>query len=226
MDVKEFVYGTFIEEVKNRFLCKVQVQGEIAECYIPSSCRLENFIRLTGSTVLLKENKTKGCRTKYSVYAVKSGRTFVLLNLSQSNRTIEEQIHKPMFSFLGKRNNVVREKSIAGYKCDLFVEDTETIIEVKSIISNSRTALFPTVHSERATKQLDKICQLLDSGYHVCYVFASLIPGVTEIRINNKDEPYSNHFKQCINKGMTCLGLTIKLSKNTTTVGKLIPISY
>ena len=29
MDVKELVYGTFIEEVKNRFLCKVKIQDEI-----------------------------------------------------------------------------------------------------------------------------------------------------------------------------------------------------
>ena len=189
MDVKELVYGTFIEEVKNRFLCKVKIQDEIIECYIPSSCRLENFIRLNGSTVLLKENKTNGCRTKYSVFAVKSGRTFVLLNLSQCNRIIEEQIHKQMFSFLGKRNNVVREKTVEGYKCDLFIEDTKTIIEVKSIISNSKTALFPTVHSERGTKQLFKLCELMGSGYHVCYVFASLIPDVTEIRINSEDVP-------------------------------------
>ena len=64
MDVKELVYGTFIEEVKNRFLCKVKIQDEIIECYIPSSCRLENFIRLNGSTVLLKENKTNIWATK------------------------------------------------------------------------------------------------------------------------------------------------------------------
>ena len=39
--------GTFIKESKNRFLCEVLVDKKITECYIPSSCRLDNFLELT-----------------------------------------------------------------------------------------------------------------------------------------------------------------------------------
>ena len=40
----ELKIGIFETEIKNRFLCSVCVNGETVTCYIPSSCRLSNFI--------------------------------------------------------------------------------------------------------------------------------------------------------------------------------------
>ena len=53
-----YIYGTFQMEIKNRFLCSVNIDGKDETCYIPSSCRLSNFIDMTGRTVLLKPIET------------------------------------------------------------------------------------------------------------------------------------------------------------------------
>ena len=108
------IYGTFKEESKNRFLCQVTINSKNVECYIPSSCRLGNFIDMKGRTVLLKHNQAKDARTEYAVYAVKIKNEFILLNLSQANRIIEEALPKRRFSFLGLRRQIVREKKIGG----------------------------------------------------------------------------------------------------------------
>ena len=52
-----FKRGIFKEELKNRFLCLVEVDGEDTLCYIPSSCRLSNFVSMAGKTVLLCKRK-------------------------------------------------------------------------------------------------------------------------------------------------------------------------
>lgn len=101
MTESQIIYGTFKEETKNRFLCQVTIDNEDVECYIPSSCRLGNFIDMKGRTVLLKHNQAKDARTKYAVYAVKIKNEFILLNLSQANRIIEVALPKRRFSFLG-----------------------------------------------------------------------------------------------------------------------------
>ena len=85
----EFIYGTFIKETPNRFLCTVLIDNETVECYIPSSCRLSNFLTLEGQTVILTPNNNPKARTRFSVYAVKVGKQFILLNLSKANRIIE-----------------------------------------------------------------------------------------------------------------------------------------
>lgn len=206
------ITGVFKTELKNRFLCTVSVDGVDVTCYIPSSCRLSNFIDLSGKTVLLKPNQSPSTRTTYAVYAVKHGRQFILLNLAQANRVIEAQLPRRYFSFLGKRKKVLHEICINNYKTDLFVRDTNTIIEIKSILSFEKSASFPSVYSERAVGQLKKLSQLLDAGYKVCYLFVSLNPGVKELRINKSVSDYYDAFQECVNKGMLVRVFSLRMT--------------
>ncbi len=203
--------GVFKEELKNRFLCLVTIDGEDTLCYIPSSCKLSNFIELTGKQVLLLPVGSPNSRTEYSVYALCVRNTQVLLNLSKANRAVEHSIKSRRFSALGKRSHVRKEFTVEGYKCDLFIEDTNTIVEIKSILSFDSEARFPSMHSQRAIDQLTKLSQLLDKGYKVCYVFASLNPKVRQIRLNPENMDYQELFRQCINKGMMIKGVAIRL---------------
>ena len=207
----DYVYGTFRTEIKNRFLCNVNIAGEEVTCYIPSSCRLSNFIDMTGRMVLLRPIETPNARTPYAVYAVKYRKNFILLNLAQANRIIEAQFHRRYFSFLGMRKNVQREYKIGNYKTDLFIHDTNTLIEIKSTLSFSRKSIFPTVYSERAVKQLKEISRLLDEGYRACYILVSLNPSVKEIVINAEVKDYYNTFMECIEKGMTYCAFSVRL---------------
>lgn len=61
MSEPEVKYGIFKTEIKNRFLCTVNVDGIDTLCYIPSSCRLSNFINMNGRGVLLLPIKEKEC---------------------------------------------------------------------------------------------------------------------------------------------------------------------
>lgn len=173
-----FKRGIFKEELKNRFLCLVEVDGEDTLCYIPSSCRLSNFVSMAGKTVLLSPVAATDARTKYSVEALAVGHEFVLLNMSKANKVVIDNIHSRRFAILGKRNSIKKECTIAGYKSDLYIEDTKTVVEIKSILSFRGEAEFPSVYSQRAVDQLMKIEDLLEKGYRACYVFVSLNPKV------------------------------------------------
>lgn len=221
-----FVYGTFIQETKNRFLCTVRINSEEVECYIPSSCRLSNFLDLRGRTVLLTPNQDKAARTRYAVYAVKVGRQYILLNLSKPNRVLEAELHKRRFSFLGKRKSIFHEKTLEGYKCDLYIEDTRTIVEIKSLLSFEQTAYFPSVYSERGIKQLTKLAELLEQGYRVCYMFVSLNPRIKEIRLNEAIEDYAKAFRTFLDKGMICYGLAVSLSREDIKISSGMSVVY
>lgn len=152
-----FKRGIFKEELKNRFLCLVEVDGEDTLCYIPSSCRLSNFVSMAGKTVLLSPVAATDARTKYSVEALAVGHEFVLLNMSKANKVVIDNIHSRRFAILGKRSSIKKECTIAGYKSDLYIEDTKTVVEIKSILSFRGEAEFPSVYSQRAVDQLMKI---------------------------------------------------------------------
>lgn len=210
------VYGIFKEEIKNRFLCLVTVGFSDVVCYIPSSCRLSNFLDLTGRRVMLVPTASKKARTQYSVYAVEYRHRLIPLNLALANRVIENQIRSRRFAFLGKRGDVLREHFADGYKADLYIENTKTILEIKSILSFDREAVFPTVYSERGVKQLEKLLKLIDKGYKVAYIFIALNPQTKAVQLNHEIVEYASLFSACIQKGMHCHAYAVRLTKDNT----------
>lgn len=219
----EFVEGYFIRELKNRFLCEVEVDSKLAVCYVPSSCHLGNFLELTGKQVLLLPNKSKDTRTQYSLFAVPHRRSYIILNTSLANRAVESSIHQRRFAFLGKRNIVKKEITKGGYKWDLFMEETSTFIEIKSVISTGTKAVFPTVYSERTIKQLQLIRKRLLEGDKVCFMIVSLSPYVKEICLDHDTELYFS-MKECIDLGLILKGYTIRLKNGEMAIEKEIPI--
>lgn len=220
----DIIIGTFVSEIKNRFLCHVKIGGEVYECYIPSSCRLSNFLSLEGKQVLLMKTRGNKTRTKYAVYAVKFRKNYLLLNLSLTNRVIEENIHRRIFCKLGSRRQVVREQTLEGYKSDLYIKDTRTIIEIKSLLTTNKTGVFPTVYSERSIVQLKKIRNLLRLGYRVCYMLVSLNPYIEYIVLNNAELEFYNLFMECLENGMVCMGVALEFVNGKPTVRNLVNI--
>ena len=87
-------------------------------------------------------------------------------------------------------------------------------MEIKSILSFGKEAVFPTVYSQRAIDQLLKISTLLDAGYSACYLFVSMNPSVKQVVVNKDIEEYSKAFKQCISKGMKVKGVSVKIEND------------
>ncbi|HBT63223.1 MAG TPA: hypothetical protein DEB10_00995 [Ruminococcaceae bacterium] len=218
MSEPEVKYGKFKTEIKNRFLCTVNVDGIDTLCYIPSSCRLSNFINMKGRMVLLLPIKKENARTKYSVYAIQYRRGFVPVSLSSVNQVIKNELNRRIFSFLGSRKQVFGEKSIDGYKSDLYIEDSDTVVEIKSILSFGKEALFPTVSSERANHQLENIRELLLNGHKVCYMFISMYGGTKQITVNEEQTEYFSLFRKCIEVGMTVRGFSLYMDNGVPKV--------
>ena len=219
-----FKIGVFKEELKNRFRCVVTIDDLDTICYIPSSSRLSNFVDLSNRVVMLRPIKKKDAKTQYSVYAVKYNRSFVLLDLSSVNKVVEKQLPRRLFNFLGSRARVKRENVIGDYKCDLFLEDSNTIIEIKSLLSFDKDAVLPTVYSERAIKQLTKIKQLLLDGHKVFYFIASLYQGVEQVRMNPDQPEFYVLFRECIELGMTVAAFSLKMSSGQVLVRNRIEV--
>lgn len=218
-----FVLGIFKRELKNRFLCEVAINNQDNICYVPSSCHLSNFLSLENKKVILIPTSSKNTRTQYSLLALPYKRSFILLNSSLANKAIENSIFKRRFSFLGKRKTIQKEKHIENYKADFMIEDSQAILEIKSLITTDKEAIFPTVYSERALNQYKHLFSLMDKGYSVYYFIVSLNPYVKVIRINKESEFYSYY---CVGKtkGIIFKAFSCRLVDKTPVIDKEIPI--
>lgn len=127
------------------------------------------------------------------------------------------------FSFLGRRGTIYTEHYVGGYKSDIYIQDTNTIIEVKSVLSTEKCALFPTVFSERALKQLEKLRDLLSLGYRVHYSVISLNPYVSSIYFVS-DAQFTPLLKSCIDLGMTISAFSCRIDDNRVYIDKRLQI--
>lgn len=221
----EYIEGIFIKELKNRFLCEVEISGESVVCYVPSSCHLSNFLKLEGKKVYLVRNVSKNTRTKYALFAVPYKRNYIILNTSMANRAIEQGILGRQFSYIGKKKNVLKEYSIDKYKCDLYIPESDTIIEIKSVISTNKIAVFPTVYSERTLRQLDQLNSFLEKQKNVCFMIVSLNPYVECISLDRETEFYKA-LQCCINNGLILRAYALRLSGTKLKIAKEIPILF
>ena len=217
------ITGTFIKELKNRFLCEVNIDGNIVICYVPSSCHLSNFLQLEGKQVLLTPTESKGARTKFSVFAIRYKQSYIILNSSIANKAVISNLSNRRFAFLGKRKKYFREHTVSNYKSDIFISDTNSIIEIKSVISTDTTAIFPTVYSERALSQLCQLQKLLSEGLRVYLFVVSLNPYVKEIKLNENTE-FSNELKKCLEEGMILKAYSCKINDDGIRIPREIKI--
>lgn len=220
----KIIKGVFVEELKNRFLCSVLINNILVECYVPSSCRLGNFLELSGKQVLVVPTQSSKARTRCALLAIPYKKSYILLNTGLSNRIIEDSLKRRYFSFMRKRNEVIREYSIDGYKSDLYVKDSDTLIEIKSVISLNRVADFPTVFSERSLMQLNQIYKLLCKGHHAVFVITSLNPYVKEIHMDRDSKLYET-MQPCLEKGMQLMAFSIGFSKEEIKIKSKLPIT-
>lgn len=198
------ITGTFIEECKNRFLCRVEVDSTIEECYVSSSSKLSNYISLKGKKVMLVENRGKNLRTKYTLHAVYLNRKWVLLNLNIINELLYET-YRP-----AKQKTIKREVFVDDYKSDFYDDSEKQIVEAKGVLSESVAVSYPMVSCGRCLRQLVSFENLLKKGYKVRYVFVLMNPSIRRIIMNQKEKQVTDKFFKCIDAGMEIEFWTIR----------------
>lgn len=116
-------------------------------------------------------------------------------------------------------------RSSTEYLKDIYIEDSDTVIEVKSLLAFNKEALIPTVYSERAITQLKKIKKLLADGHRACYIIASLYQGVECVHINPDQQEFHTLFEECLEAGMSVAAVALQMTAEHVHVKKLIGVA-
>ena len=71
--------GIFKEEIKNRFRSYVMIEGHNELCYVQSSSRLDNYVKLKNKIVVLKKTNSSS-KMKFSILAKPFHKDYILCN--------------------------------------------------------------------------------------------------------------------------------------------------
>lgn len=197
----ECIDARLLREQKGRFLCEIEIDGNVELAHVPNSAKLSKYLQIENRNVLVIKNANSRAKTRYQLVAVESDdKQWIMVNMNMLNRIIAEYYEKNDYV-------VQREKVLSdSYKCDLIIENQngeKTVCEIKGIISNSKEAIFPMYSGERTVRQLEYFRKILrSSDMPVKYIFVILNKGIRNVCMNNTNKEFVKHMKYCVKKNM------------------------
>ncbi|MBQ3641299.1 DNA/RNA nuclease SfsA [bacterium] len=191
------IRGIFKKEHKHRFLCQVLVDKKSELCYVANSSHFSDLISLENKKVLLRANKGKNLKTRYTLYAVNSENTNIRLDLKELNNIFFQYL-KDNKKYLP----IKKEYIISGYKTDFYIEKTKQVYEIKGVLSKTNIANYTFKDHNRAYNQLQKIKYLLSLGYKINFVFILLNPKIDTFILSDKRLKENKLFLNCIKSGL------------------------
>jgi DNA-binding sugar fermentation-stimulating protein len=105
----------------------------------------------------------------------------------------------------------------------LFIQDTKTLIEIKTVISLKQEAVFSSIYSERAGQQLERLADLLSCGYKVVYLIVALNPTTSTVLVDKNSAIYPQ-LQKCLALGMQIYGISLHTRNQRIEVFRTIAI--
>ncbi len=180
------IKAVILKYADNRFCVKIVLNNIECDCYVPCTSKLTKYINIENKECLVKESKGK---YNYSLFAVKSRNGYIIIDT------------KSISTYFGKAfyyQNIIFESltPIENYKADIQLSDND-LIEIKTIISQSTTKIYPDKNSMRFEKQLHTFENLINS-YNLQLVFICF----SKIKHFIFDDCYKHILDNLISKGL------------------------
>lgn len=167
----------------NRFLIIARsLEGEEIPCHCPNPGRLLEFV-IPGSRLILEHrgegdrSKNPKAKTQWTTVGVYYRNAVVPLFSARANGVTEVSVLPRLFP---QAQEIRPEYTLGHSRFDFFVIDAHGqrhLVEVKacSLVENG-VAMFPDAPSDRASKHLEELAALTDSGYR-CHIVFMIVHG-------------------------------------------------
>ncbi|NLX69022.1 MAG: hypothetical protein GXZ12_06305 [Clostridiaceae bacterium] len=217
----KFIEAKFLRELKGRFLCEIDIDGNIELAHVPNSAKLSKYIEIEDKNVLVVKNENPKAKTRYQLCAVETDDNhWIMVNLNLLNKIIAEY-------YEDNGCNVQKERILSDtYKSDLLIKDKngeQIVCEVKGIIANTKDVIFPMYSGERTVRQLEYFRRLLKTQrFSVKYVFVLLDNNIEVIYADKLNKEFVKHMRYCIKKQMQIEFFEVEIQDDSISAKKTV----
>ncbi|MCK4565788.1 MAG: DNA/RNA nuclease SfsA [Candidatus Thorarchaeota archaeon] len=157
--------ATFIER-PNRFLARVEVDGDIVEVFVPNPGRMYELM-IPGKQVFIRDNPGPHRKTSFDLIGVHHDGVLISLDSNLPNRFIRDLLETRRLKYFSDYSKVIPEPRAYGGRFDFLLEgdNHRTFIEVKSctLVVNKRV-LFPDAPTTRGARHMKHLAHALSVG--------------------------------------------------------------
>lgn len=149
----------------NRFVVECELDGKVAEAYMPNPGRLWELL-FPGCTLYLVKNRRE-VKLRYTVLAMEKGGVPVLLHTHLANDVAEVLLRGSLVPGLEEARIVRREAVFGDSRFDFLLQNNgrDMVLEVKNCtLFGEKLAMFPDAVTRRGSRHLEGLLRLAGSG--------------------------------------------------------------
>ncbi|MZH02243.1 MAG: DNA/RNA nuclease SfsA [Nitrospinae bacterium] len=223
---KKIVGGIFLER-PNRYLARVEVEGEEVLAHVPDPGRLPGLM-LAGRKVQLIHQPSPKRKTEYTLVLVRHGSIWVSTFPVFANTLVKEALTKRALPFLKEFSDFDSEVKIDSSRFDfkLTFLQNPAYVEVKSVsLVEEGVGKFPDAPTERGVKHVKELMELCEKGYRSAVVFVSQRSDTRSITCNDDIDPvFGEWLRKAHVKGVELYGMNCKVTPTTISLNKAVKV--
>ena len=227
----KLIEGTLLRRYK-RFLADVELScGEIVTVHTANTGSMTGCSE-PGSRVWLSrsDNPKRKYPLSWELVEVKPG-VLVGINTLLSNKLVEEAITNELITSLSGYSSIRREVRYGKEKSriDLLLESTsvsDCYVEVKNVtLVEGETALFPDAVTERGTKHLRELAEMVRQGQRAVIFYCIQRSDVMNFRPANEIDPlYAETLSEAIKSGVEALAYCAEVTSYEVKLVREVPV--
>jgi len=221
------VDGIFLER-PNRYLARVEVDGQEIKAHVPDPGRLPGLM-IPGRRVRLTYNPGSKRKTDYSLVLVRHGDIWVSVYPAFANKVVEDELAKGSLSCLNGFKSFNREVKCGESRFDFQLEflDVNAFVEVKSVsLVEGGVGKFPDAPTQRGVKHLKELIVLRRKGFRAAVLFISQRSDARSIISNDQIDPlFGEWLRKAHLASVELYAYNCSVTKNTVSIKNQIPVN-
>ena len=198
MTYDNIVHGIFLRRL-NRFVCEVQVNGEVFPAHVRNTGRCTGIIA-AGAEVSLQRSTDSSRKTPFTLIAVNTPQYgWVNIDSLAPNVMAGEWLSKHGFEVIHP------EHAFGESRIDFYMERSgeRYVMEVKGCtLEENGVGLFPDAPTQRGSKHLRELSKAAGQGYHAIIAFVIMLNGVETVEPNESiDQAFAREYSKAAASG-------------------------
>ena len=217
MHYANMVPGTFLSR-PNRFIAHVEIEGNAEVVHVKNTGRCRELLQ-PGATVWCLDAEKPSRKTRYDLIAVQKGDRLINMDSQAPNTAAKEWLAG---GGLGTLENLKAETVMGQSRFDFSFEKDgkKCFLEVKGVtLETEGVCAFPDAPTERGTRHLRELTELVKEGYGAYVLFVIQMADVKYLRPNDATDPaFAEALRQAAAAGVQILAMDCAVTEDTMTI--------
>lgn len=223
---ENIVEGVFLER-PNRYLARVEINGEETLAHVPDPGRLPGLLPV-GRKVRLVHQPGEKRKTAYTLVLVRHGSIWVSVFPVFANSLVSNALTEQKLPFLSGYSSFEREVKAGDSRFDfrLGFPRNAAYVEVKSVsFVEGGVGKFPDAPTKRGTRHVKELIGFCKKGYRASVIFVSQRPDTQSITCNDGIDPdFGKWLRQAEKEGVELYGMNCKVTPTAISLNDSVDV--